>query len=25
VPSANNDGVVNRVWTAGHASDRWSN
>jgi hypothetical protein len=25
VASADNDGVVNRVWTAGHAADRWSN
>ena len=25
VASADNDSVVNRVWTAGHATDRWSN
>ncbi len=25
VASADHDGVVNRVWTAGHATDRWSN
>jgi hypothetical protein len=25
VASADNDGVVNRVMTAGHAADRWSN
>jgi hypothetical protein len=25
VSSADNDGVVNRVWTAGHAADQWSN
>src|ERR1700682_4447652 len=25
VASADNDGVVNRVRTAGHAADRWSN
>ncbi len=24
VTSADNDGVANRVWTAGHAADRWS-
>ena len=25
VASADNDGIVNRVSTAGHAADRWSN
>jgi hypothetical protein len=25
VASADNDDVVNRVWTAGHTTDRWSN
>jgi hypothetical protein len=24
VASADDDGVVNRVWTARHAADRWS-